>query len=140
MQRRQALLVIALTAVGAGCVSDTEDTAETTPTATATPAETDAPEDIYVVLDNKTLRALSVTLDIDHDGEQFFAEETTVPADDRSSVLPGISQTGKYACTLSIGENRTESFEWTVEEYDLQMGSNVIVRLSEDDVRVVVEE
>jgi hypothetical protein len=140
---RRALLGSALAVAVAGCYTPTEgegDTATETFTATPSPDGTDVSQDICVVLLNLGSGALRVGVDVQRAGGQFFSETVSVPSEAREPVFPGITEPGAYRFRLSLGPDRTESFEWEIGSYDLRMGSNAIVTIDTDDVRVKKEQ
>ncbi|MFC7020029.1 MULTISPECIES: hypothetical protein [Haloarcula] len=158
MRRRQVLATLALTTVSlAGCSAPgtpgTDDGTATdarTRTTTSEPPTTEPtsttdvtpdPDDpIAVDLRNTTERELIVEVTITRAEETVFEQATTVAAGGTQQLDTGISQTGSYEVTVAIEGGPSETDPFPVGPYDIRMGSNAIVELSMDGIRMYFEE
>ena len=163
MRRRQVLSTLALSVASlAGCTAPrapgTDDgTATDTSTRTVTPApgptETSSPEPtqtdvvtpdpddpIAVVLYNETDQQLTVQVTVTRSGSAVFERRLTVAPDDEPSLDTGIRETGSYEVTVAIEGGPSVSNPFPVDAYDVRMGSNAIVELSMDGIRMYFEE
>jgi hypothetical protein len=74
-------------------------------------------------------------------------EETTL-AEGRTTVSPGeyklvethITSTGRYTFSLTVNDRVHAEQSWTVDEYDIRMGSNIIAAIGDDEVEFLIEE
>lgn len=152
MRRRQLLLGMTATIAGiSGCTSEdrsspTKTTTEapsptetTTGTHTTTDPSSDVAEDIWIVLENNTSGDVVVDLEISRE-DIILTDEVTIRSDGRSEVCSKITETGEYRIDISVDNGIEESYTWNVEKYDLRMGSNVIISINDNDVRIMVEE
>jgi hypothetical protein len=165
MRRRQVLSALALSVASlAGCTApgvpgtddgsatDTETETETsdpgadeTESPTTEPSSTDTvtpdPDDpIAVELRNATERELTTEVTITRAGETVFEQTTTVTAGGMQELDTGISQTGSYEVTVAIEGGPSVTDPFPVDSYDVRMGSNAIVELSMDGIRMYFEE
>lgn len=102
--------------------------------------ELDFAEDIWIVINNQMSQEVLVDLNIERSGEEFFTEEVTTPPESISKVYPGITETGNYQFTVSIGEERSTSFEWQVESFAIRAGSNLNIRVKDSEIDWYYEE
>lgn len=130
MKRRQVLLGTTTVLGGmTGCLSDLGGS-----------DEPDFSEDIWIVVNNQMSQEVIVDLNIERSGKQFFTEEVTVPSESTSQVYPGITETGDYQFTVSVGEDRSTSFEWQVESFAIGAGSNMNIRVTDYEIQWFYEE
>jgi hypothetical protein len=106
------------------------------------PAETDpdVAEDIFVVLDNEIPEQATVAVSVVTGDSVVFESETAVTPSGRKNVYLGISETGDYTLTISLGDGREQEYPFNIEEYDLQMGSNIIVSITETEIEFSIQE
>jgi hypothetical protein len=163
MRRRKVLSGLALsvaslagcTAPGApgtddGSATDTETGTVTSapgPTVTSSPEPTqtavvtpDPDDPIAVELRNTTERELTIEVTITRAGETVFGQTTTVTAGGMQELDTGISQPGSYEVTVAIEGGPSVTDPFPVDSYDVRMGSNAIVELSMDGIRMYFEE
>ncbi|GAB6861245.1 hypothetical protein ACFR97_14365 [Haloplanus litoreus] len=149
--RRTVLAVgaMALSVTTAGCVtpprdsggtaSNATETATSGVTPTPTRSATPGPDPILVVVSNGRDVAVDVTLTVTRDGTPVFGDTVIVDPNSRRTVDPGIDATGTYELTVTLADGTEHVRPFSVEEYDLRMGSNLIVTVGER-IRVVMEE
>lgn len=157
MNRRRYLAVVGvlILARGAGCLDAVGDRnrggdggetgagagTETDASHGSTPSETpDSARDVRIVVRNSTADGATVRLAVSRDGATFFEDEVGVPQTGGRTVDPGIDETGSYELEVAVEGGTDGSYPFSVEEYDLRMGSNLIVDIGEDDVRMTLEE
>ncbi|KAA9395947.1 hypothetical protein Har1130_15190 [Haloarcula sp. CBA1130] len=125
MKRRSLLSFLPLLIPFAGCAAETDP---------------DVAEDIFVVLDNETSEQATVAVSVVTGDSVVFEGETAVTPSGRKNVYPGISETGDYTLTISLGDGREQEYPFNIEEYDLQMGSNIIVTINEAEIEFSIQE
>ncbi|WP_136717183.1 hypothetical protein [Halorientalis salina] len=143
---RRALLTAGVL-LFAGCTNrpDGDETAETPDTTTTAPPSasdrtTDVAEDILIRVTNNTSGTRTVHLTVNRDGETHVEKSVTLDADASSYVDPEITETGDYELAIETDAGRTHRRPFDVEDYDLGMGSNLIVVADTDSIRVLMEE
>lgn len=140
MDRRSVLAGAAAAAsLGpAGCTAITGDD-ERRDTSTDTAREPDAVEDIFVVLHNQVGEEVTVSVTITAGDSVALEEQVAIDVDEIGTVPTGITERGRYEFSVSVeggGESRA-TFEFR--EYDLEMGSNVVVWI-DDGIRIAKED
>jgi hypothetical protein len=143
--RRRALLAVLATAT-AGCPTTTDATTTTSPAET-TPAPADTTtalnpprRPIEVRISNARADAVTVSLSLAR-GEQVVRSRTvTVDADASHTVPTGIDRRGDYELTVTVDGDRRTVAPFDVGAYELRQGSDLLVSLTDDDVRVLIEE
>ena len=125
MKRRSVLALPVLLVPLAGCSAKTDP---------------DFAEDIFVVLYNKSPEQATVAVSIVTDDSVVFEDETTVDPSNRKDVYPGISEVGDYTLTISLDDGRERDYPFNIEDYDLRMGSNIIVEISESEIQFFIQE
>lgn len=140
MDRRDYLTALhtALLAFAGGCLT-APDSATTTTTDPATATTTPSPERIALVVNNGRDTPLDVTLTVTRDGDSVYRERVAVDAGERRSVDPGIDAPGAYELTVTLADGTERVRPFDIEDYDLRMGSNLVVEVG-DRIRVLVEE
>lgn len=137
--RRGVLRWVLLSATGTGLGGCLSSLRGSTPPATGT--EPTTPRDVVSIeVHNATSAGIAVRLTVRRVGPVVFEDEMEVPADARVSVGPGITETGDYLLQVSAADGPEGSREFSVEAYDLRMGSDLIVTVRADDVFVLMEE
>ena len=66
--------------------------------------------------------------------------DVQVPAGDVTSVESQITEQGEYELVVSVTEGPEASVDFSVGEYDIRMGSNILVRLHSDEIQFLIEE
>jgi hypothetical protein len=99
-------------------------------------AETD---DIEIVVENGKSSAITVTLVVRTDSTRVFNETITVEEGVRRGVEPDITETGAYELVVDVEGDDESVSPFHVEDYDLRMGSNLIVHV-DTVIRVIMEE
>lgn len=151
MKRRSfvALLCVA----GAGCL-DAPTAAERDPDDGGTPAGgTSTPRDastdgtaagsddrMAVVVDNGRDSVVTVEVAIRRGDETVRETRLSVPVDERRSVAAGIERVGDYDLVARVVDGPTETFPFDVGEYELRSGSNIVVAVGADALRIRIEE
>lgn len=151
MYRRQVL--VGVSAGLAGCSSrstgpgdpgepTTEAPTETTPDSptemTGERSAIGAAEEIGAVLANRTEREVVVSLRIER--EDALILNAKIPVADRERIDPGIDKPGRYEIEVTTESGPGEIVRWSVEEYDLRAGSNVIAEITAEEIRILIEE
>lgn len=165
MKRRRVLVGagLALSTLVSGCLTDTGPT-ETGDTTTTTTQENgnvtetaagegatssadrecrDRPavaENIMIVLLNRTTTDQLVHVVLSMADDTLLDGAFTLTPDDHQPIYTGITETGQYDVSLTVEDGPTTSATLGIEEYDLEMGSNLIAEIHEDELRVMIEE
>lgn len=138
--QRRTLLVVTGVGIGlAGCSGSrgTDGTRTGTPT---DPADSDPEaQDVHVVVHNHLSRAVTASVTLSADGTVLVDDEVTVEPNGVASVDTGIDETGRYAIVVGA-DDRDAELSFTVDQYDLEMGSNVVFWIDEDDIRYGTED
>ena len=143
-------------AVLAGCIGETtspeaptESPVDTPRSATPTEPEpnnsnttvTSNPTDpIEVEYVNETDAEQLVQYSITRDSTTVSEGELTVPSGDVSSVHSDIKRMGEYELHVSVETLDEVTYPFDIEEYDLRMGSNLVVWMYEDKIETGIEE
>ncbi|MFC7027511.1 hypothetical protein ACFQJ5_07790 [Halomicroarcula sp. GCM10025324] len=163
MQRRQVLSTVALSVASLAACSapsspgtddgTTTDTStrtvtpatESTATPSTDPTQTEAvtpdPDDpIAVDLYNTTEETLTVQVTVTESERVLLDRSLSVAPADEPSLDTGISQTGSYEVTVAIEDGPSVTDPFPVGPYDIRMGSNAVVELSLEQIRIYFEE
>ena len=140
MDRRTVLVgAAAVVSVSAtGCLQD-DGASEGGGTPTGSEGSPDRAGDVFVVLHNGAAERVSVAVTVTAEGSVHFEGRTTVEPSGTGFLYPEVTERGSYEITVSVdglGEERA-TFEFG--EYDLEMGSNVVVWIDEE-IRIGKEE
>lgn len=137
LQRRVLLQIATGVGVGlAGCSSlEGTNTESPTDSTDATP-ET---QDIHVVIHNHLSQAIPVTVNLSTEQTVLVDVETTIEPNGVTSLDTGITETGHFDLKI-ISDDRQKETSFEIEEYDLEMGSNIIFWVDEDEIRYGIEE
>lgn len=166
MKRRLVLAGVGLTlsTLVSGCLTENGamDTGETT-TTTAEPengagtetaaggdstssAETECnnrpavAENIMIVLLNSTATEQLVHVVLSTEGDTLLDAKFTVAPENQQPIYTGITETGQYEVSIAVKEGPAMATPLSIEEYDLEMGSNLIAEIFDDKMRVMIEE
>lgn len=164
MKRRLVLTGVGLTlsTLISGCLSeneatDTEDTTTTAEQDTGDETETDdggdptsaetgctdrpaVAENIMIVLLNRTATEQLVHVTLSTDDDTLLDAKFTVAPNAKQPIYTGITETGQYELSIAVEDGPATSTPLSIEEYDLEMGSNLIAEIFEDKMRVMIEE
>jgi len=152
MRRRHVLHgIIAILTGASGCTSGdgtspTKTTTEassptetTTGTQTTTAPSSDSEENIQIIFNNSTSGDVVVNLEISRESV-ILSDQVTVRSDSRTEIKSKITETGQYQIEISVDNGIEESYSWNVGDYDLRMGSNVIISITQNGLTMLVEE
>ena len=162
--RRRALLAI-LGSVSAGCLSSTQGDSPETTTHTATNSATsteqtnsstsatppsDTPTEGTVTpnpsdpiqLDcyNETHEEQICQYSIIQNQDTISDGEIEIPARDFASIDSGIENAGEYKLNISVGNIGEEAYPFSIGDYALRMGSNLVVWIYENEIQIGMEE
>lgn len=140
LQRRMLLQVVTGVGVGlAGC-SSIEGT-EGTPTETPTDSADLNPEaqDIHVTIHNHLSQAITVSVELSTERTVLVNDEVTVDPNGFGGLDTGIDETGQYDLTVKL-DDRDKEISLEVTDYDLEMGSNIVFWIDEDQIRYGIED
>lgn len=112
---------------------------EPTETDTET-AEPEAVEDIEIVLTNYATAKQRGDLTLSADTETILEEKFEIGTDDQQSVDTEITEPGQYNLTVTTEAGPETSFPFSIDEYDLKTGSNLIVEIGDEDIMVMMQE
>jgi hypothetical protein len=162
--RRRALLAI-LGSVSAGCLSSPRGNGPETTTHTATNSSTSTeqtnsatsatqssetttkeavtpnPSDpIQLDCYNETDEEQSCTYSIVRNENTISDGKLEIPARDFASIDTAIEHVGEYELNISVDDIGEEAYRFNVEDYDLRMGSNLVVWIYQDGIQIGMEE
>lgn len=121
--------------------SETEHTENREPPAeTETEPASTRSSDSQIVFNNLSAVDYRGRYILTMDAEVVFEKEFEVAAGERQSVDSEIAETGQYELTVTTETGHEASFPFSIDEYALRAGSNLIVEMSEDDIRILLEE
>lgn len=89
---------------------------------------------------NERSTAVSLTVTVTAEIGQLLDADLTVPEAGFESVFSKINETGQYDVTVEVDDDTTGSASFSIEEYDVRMGSNVVVWVRDDEVELAIEE
>ena len=143
MDRRALLRAVAPATVAlAGCATPSPSDEQTAPTEkpTTTSEPTPPPDDpILLVLANGDASA-TVSVTVTRGDETVFEQTVSLAADERRELDPGIDAVGDYELAVAVEGGPERSSPLTIEAYDVQQGSNAIVELGGEEIRILLEE
>lgn len=145
LQRRTLLQIVTGLAVGlSGCSGSLGTDTGTSPDSTAeqpsgSTAGESEPDDIHVVIHNHLPRSITASVELSTGQTAFVDDEVTIERDGFTSLDTGIDETGQYDAVVVV-DDREREVPLTVEEYDLEAGSNVIFWIDEDVIRYGMED
>lgn len=140
LQRRTLLSVVSVVGVGlAGCAGGEgpEGTETDTPTATAEPYS--EPRDVHVVVHNQLSDSVTVSVELSTEGTVLVDDEATMEVRGFARFDTGIDETGRYHLVVAT-DDREKEITFEMDEYDLEMGSNVIFWIDEHGIRYGTED
>ncbi|WP_424017841.1 hypothetical protein ACOZ4N_18535 [Halorientalis pallida] len=137
--RRRALLA----AVGTGCVAlggclgddaDIDDGAS--PSGSADPEG-----NVPIRIDNQRDATSTVTVTVTAESATVFEDTVDVAAGESTTLDPGLDETGEgYELIAETDDGRRDTFPFSIEEYDLQNRSKLLVWITEDRLETGIEE
>ena len=151
VRRRRFLTTIAAGSFGlVGCLEgegdgeadepNSESDENDLPNGTGEQMGSPAPDEISIVLRNNTDAVETVRLSLSDDEGEVIEETVDVPPDGLVFVDPKLDERGEYELGATVDDRRTTRYPFTIDEYALERGSNVLVTVREDDVEIVIEE
>lgn len=151
MNRRAFLATggIALSAPLVGCLQndtggkDNETSTDRNSTKTddtGTEETSDSAEDIMVMVENPTSEEQTLTLTITQDSSSILEDDLSVDSDDRQETETGIDEQGEYELIVDVEGGDETSYPFSIEEYDVRMGSNLIVIIRDSDIEIMQEQ
>jgi hypothetical protein len=144
MNRRRFLAAIGLALPVSGCLErirppDANQPAPEDDDPTATSGdETEA--EIAIVLRSATSTEQPATVTLASEGTTVLEREVTVAPNGETALETGIQQQGQYELTVAVENGPRETFPFSVDEYDLRAGSNLVVTIGQESVEIVIEE
>lgn len=137
MNRRTVLATAGLTLAVpfVGCL-----TAGDTPGDDGNEGTTDPTTDIVIEVSNVTSAAETVHLLVTAEGESIFEASVPIEPDGRTFVDPDLDERGQYELAATVDDERDASVPFGLEEFDLRMGSNLIVIVREGTIEILIEE
>ena len=160
MDRREFLAAVGgcLSFGAAGCLGDADTgndgAGESPPEATGTAEPADGDEvtestaagtpdyvgDIWIFLQNHTDVSKTVRLTVSATEETIREAERRIAPGAGSYVDPEIDEIGEYELLISVDGGPERSSPLRIEDYDIRMGSNVIVWIREESFKLLKEE
>jgi len=113
------------------------------PTATATDGGdvTPHPEDPMLIrVSNGTDRERTVTLTLTRGDDTVLEETVTLAPGGRTTVDPDITEQGDYELRAETADGATGRMPFDVGGYELRSGSNLIVSVGDETLRILIEE
>lgn len=121
---------------GADYEPSTGQTVSPTPGTGGTPQHDDV--DVWVHNDVDSARRVHLTLSA---GSESMLNTTVALGPGEASVLgSGIGERGRYVLGVTVDRGPSESYPFTVGEYELRQGSDLVVRVGDHDVWIAIEE
>lgn len=151
MNRRRFLAAVGVALPASGCLDrmrppgadqtepDDRHTERDDQDGTATPRD-ETESEIAIVIRNATSTDQPATVTLTNDGATVLEREVTAVPNGESALETGIDQQGQYELTVAVENGPRETFPFSVDEYDLRAGSNLIVTIDEERVEIVIEE
>jgi hypothetical protein len=139
-QRRR--LLYAITGIGVGFVgcSNTEETGGRNPETPTDSAESNlGTQNIHVSIHNHLSQAIIVSVELSTERTEIIDDEVRVDANGFTSLDTEIDETGQYDINLILN-NREKNISVDIVEYDLEMGSDIIFWIDEEDILYGKEE
>lgn len=112
----------------------------TTPSETSTQVTPDPDDPIQIVVSNDGERSRTVTLTVTSAGGTVREATVEVDPDTVRTVDTGITTTGDYELHVVTADGVEESVPFDIEDYDIRMGSNLMVSVADDGIMVAIEE
>lgn len=112
-------------------------------TTTTTPANnggTDRVEDSMIILRNTTASEITVHLTVSAANDTLVDSDFKIGPEDQQAADSGITDTGQYEVSITVEDGPTTSRSFSIDNYDVQNGSNIIAEIDEDDIILLIEE
>jgi hypothetical protein len=144
MYRRRFLAAVGVALPVSGCLDrmrppDADQPEPDDDDPTATPRD-ETESEITIVLRNATSTEQPATVTLASDETTVFERDVTAVPNGESALETGIDQQGQYELTVAVENGPRETFPFSVDEYDLRAGSNLIVTIDEESVEILMEE
>lgn len=136
--QRRTLLHVA-TGVGIGLAGCSSIDGPTTGTPTDSPVPNPAAQAIHVVVHNEISQSITVSVELTSGGTALLEDQATIRPSEFTGFETGIDEPGDY--TLKVArEDRVEDTSFDIGAFDLDSGSDIIVRIYEDEIRFLTED
>jgi hypothetical protein len=97
-------------------------------------------EDVMIRVDNETSQVETPHVVIRENGNSILDQKKSVDPHELVYFYPGIEQTGTYELAVTVDEDRAISYPFEIVEFDLDMGSNIIVIINSDSLDVLMQQ
>ena len=97
-------------------------------------------EDIEIVLTNYTTSKRRGKLTLTSDTKTTAEEEFEIEIEDQQSIETEITETGQYELSVTTEAGSETSFPFSIDEYDLNAGSNLIVEYDDNEIMIMMQE
>lgn len=140
LHRRTLLHVATGIGVGLPGCSNIEGT-DKTPTGTPTDSPDPNPEaqDIHLVIHNEISQSITVSVELTSGGTALLEDQTTIRPSEFAGFDTGIDETGEYTLRVAV-DDRVEESTIDIGEFAIDSGSNIIVRVFEDEIQYLTED
>ena len=140
MDRRTILAgaAAAVSVSAAGCLQD-DGVSEGGGTPTGSDGSPERAGDVFVVLHNGAAERVPVAVTMTAGDSVHFEGRTTVEPGGMQFLYPEVTERGSYGITVSVDGLGEKQAAFEFGEYDLEMGSNVVVWI-DDEIRIGKEE
>lgn len=142
MNRRRFLTAVSISLPAGGCLARLRPPGADQPnpeSGTTTPRG-DPESEVAIVIRNATSTEQSVSVTLTNDGATVLEREVTAVPNGESALETGIEQQGQYELRVAVESGSRKDSRFTIDEYDLREGSNLIVTITEDRVEIVIQE
>ena len=112
----------------------TEASTPTTPTTTPGDAER-----IMVALHNDRAASVTLAVTVTRDDETRLDAERALPSGGYEALFSGIREVGEYGLRVETDDGVAESWPVPVDDYDVRMGSNLVVWASDGGLEMGME-
>lgn len=97
-------------------------------------------DEIMIDIRNSTSQKLTVHVLLSQADQTILEEELSIDSDGDLNVDAGIEERGQYALTVTVDDRPEDTFLFSVDNYDLRHGSNLIVSIDDKSIDIVMEE
>lgn len=136
--QRRTLLHVA-TGVGVGLAGCSSIGGTTTGTPTDSPETNPAAQAVHVVIHNEISQSITVSVELTSEGTALLEDQATIRPSEFTGFETGIDEPGDYTLEVA-GDDRVEETTLGIGAFELDSGSNIIVRIYEDEIRFLTED
>jgi hypothetical protein len=150
VDRRDLLARTALLTAGlSGCVAPSNRNGGTGEGGTAggeriggagTTDTTTSVEGAGIKIESSVTEALTVELTVSRDGSTLHTETVSVPPSESAFADYEITGTGVYRVTVETGSGREGTTQFSVDEYALEHGRNVVIAVTSEIIQGYIQE